>query len=359
MSSDGSMTGDSGMVRVMGMVVVSLLGIAVSIGLTANIIGTNAEDDPHDPLIRNALVQRLEPIGQVRTSAADLPATGGDAPGMVMASADAGAIKTGQELVEQGSCASCHVAGVAGAPKIGDADAWAERREQGYETLVSAVINGLNAMPARGGSTYTDEEIGRAVHWIADFPGDPPGAVADQGAVAVDAASPSDAKGAPDVGDGQNDMQADDSSAMAGGDTGDMNGDAATAGTVTTRQTPGTAPPADEAAADEALLNQVGDEVAVADGAQIAVGMPVPEGMSDGVKAAVDGVCAGCHVAGVANAPKIGDAAAWQERADKGLQTLTNSVINGIGVMPARGGSDLSDEEIPTAVQYMLSKTQP
>ena len=81
-----------------------------------------------------------------------------------------------------------------------------------------------------------------------------------------------------------------------------------------------------------------------------------PATMADHVKTTVDGVCAGCHIAGVAGAPKIGDAAAWQERADKGLATLTASVIDGMGAMPARGGSNLTDAEIPIAIQYLMSK---
>ena len=78
--------------------------------------------------------------------------------------------------------------------------------------------------------------------------------------------------------------------------------------------------------------------------------------MTDNIKASVDGVCAGCHLAGVAGAPAVGDKEAWQLRADKGLAALTSSVINGLNVMPARGGSALTDEEIPVAIQYLMSK---
>ena len=184
MSSDGSMTGDSGMVRVMGMVVLALIGIAVSIGLVANILSANSGDDPNDPVMRNALVKRLEPIGRVRTSADDIQTASTDEPGVAVAAAP-GPQKTGEELV-QGACASCHVAGVAGAPLLDDADAWGERREKGYEALVASVINGLNAMPARGGSTYTDEEIGLAVSHIAMFP-------EGEGAPTADAAGAADA----------------------------------------------------------------------------------------------------------------------------------------------------------------------
>ncbi|WP_101758705.1 cytochrome c5 family protein [Oceanicoccus sp. KOV_DT_Chl] len=48
------------------------------------------------------------------------------------------------------TCAVCHTAGAAGAPKTGDAAAWAPRLEKGMDTLVSSVDKGMNAMPPKG-----------------------------------------------------------------------------------------------------------------------------------------------------------------------------------------------------------------
>lgn len=48
------------------------------------------------------------------------------------------------------SCKVCHATGAAGAPKTGDAAAWAPRMEKGMDTLVASVTNGLNAMPPKG-----------------------------------------------------------------------------------------------------------------------------------------------------------------------------------------------------------------
>ena len=49
------------------------------------------------------------------------------------------------------SCGACHMAGAAGAPKTGDAGAWAARlKVKGMEGLVASVRNGLNAMPPGG-----------------------------------------------------------------------------------------------------------------------------------------------------------------------------------------------------------------
>jgi cytochrome c5 len=67
-------------------------------------------------------------------------------------------------------------------------------------------------------------------------------------------------------------------------------------------------------------------------------------------------VCQACHVSGAAGAP-IPGSEAWAERAAKGLDALAASAINGIGLMPAKGGRlDLSDAEIRASVEHMLSQ---
>ena len=48
------------------------------------------------------------------------------------------------------SCAVCHAAGAAGAPKTGVVAEWEPRLAKGMDTLVAAVENGLNAMPPKG-----------------------------------------------------------------------------------------------------------------------------------------------------------------------------------------------------------------
>lgn len=64
--------------------------------------------------------------------------------------------------------------------------------------------------------------------------------------------------------------------------------------------------------------------------------------------------CAVCHASGVANAPKLGDKAAWAARLGLGIDGLTASVIKGKGAMPPKGGSAASDADIKTAVAYMV-----
>ena len=71
-------------------------------------------------------------------------------------------------------------------------------------------------------------------------------------------------------------------------------------------------------------------------------------------------VCTTCHTAGLMGAPKLGDKAAWAPRIAQGKETLYKHAIGGYqgksGVMPAKGGSQASDEEVKAAVDYMVSK---
>jgi cytochrome c5 len=64
-------------------------------------------------------------------------------------------------------------------------------------------------------------------------------------------------------------------------------------------------------------------------------------------------VCAACHLAGVANAPKLGDKAAWAPRLKAGLDGMLQTVIKGKGAMPPRAGTSLTDQELASAVVFM------
>jgi cytochrome c5 len=63
-------------------------------------------------------------------------------------------------------CAACHVAGVAGAPKFADKAAWAPRIATGMDALYGSVIKGKGAMPAKGGSPASDDDIKAAVQYM-------------------------------------------------------------------------------------------------------------------------------------------------------------------------------------------------
>ncbi len=66
--------------------------------------------------------------------------------------------------------------------------------------------------------------------------------------------------------------------------------------------------------------------------------------------------CNACHGAGVLGAPKIGDTAAWKERADHqgGLDGILAKAISGINAMPPKGTcADCSDDELRDAIKKM------
>lgn len=108
--------------------------------------------------------QRTAPIGAVRY---------GEVGAAELAEAQAVALLPAEEVVVDGEavygslCMSCHDAGVAGAPITASEQMAARLEERGLEGLVSNAINGLNAMPARGGNpALTDEQIQAAVEFM-------------------------------------------------------------------------------------------------------------------------------------------------------------------------------------------------
>lgn len=92
---------------------------------------------------------------------------------VVSASTD-GAPKTGEQAY-QAACMACHGAGVGGAPKFGDSGDWGPRVAQGADTLFKHALEGFQGakgvMPAKGGSSMTDDEVKRAVVWMANHGG--------------------------------------------------------------------------------------------------------------------------------------------------------------------------------------------
>ena len=71
------------------------------------------------------------------------------------------------------SCAACHAAGIAGAPLVGNADAWSARVTKGIDALYSNAINGYTGdagvMPAKGGNVaLSDDAVKAAVDYMVD-----------------------------------------------------------------------------------------------------------------------------------------------------------------------------------------------
>ena len=77
------------------------------------------------------------------------------------------ALKAGED-VYKAQCAACHAAGAAGAPKFGDAGAWAARIKTGYDALLNSALKGKGAMGAQAGGDFEELEIARAVVYLAN-----------------------------------------------------------------------------------------------------------------------------------------------------------------------------------------------
>lgn len=73
-------------------------------------------------------------------------------------------------------------------------------------------------------------------------------------------------------------------------------------------------------------------------------------------KAVYEKTCVACHASGVANAPKLGDKAAWAPRIATGKEALLKSVLGGKGAMPPKAGAaSLSDDDIKAAIDYLVA----
>jgi len=198
-------------------------------------------------------------------------------------------------------CAACHASGAAGAPKVGDQAAWSARIGQGYDTLVKHALQGIRAMPAKGGNPDLDDvEVARAVVFMAN----------ESGAKFKEP----EVKAAP-------------------------------------------AKSADAASAEAAPVAAA--PVAAAPVAAAAPAAAPASVSADAGKKLYESTCVACHGAGVAGAPKFGDKAAWAERIKQGSNVLHEHAIKGFqgknGMMPAKGGSTASDEEVKAAVDYMTA----
>ena len=139
------------------LIVVLLLSFTVpviSIILLVQLVLNVARPDP-DTLTPEAIAERIKPVARV-----EFGAPGG-----------AAGARSPEQLVKT-ICAACHQAGVANAPKFGDAAAWAPRIKTGLNTMVQSVIKGKGAMPPKAGdASLTETEIHNAVVLMANQAG--------------------------------------------------------------------------------------------------------------------------------------------------------------------------------------------
>ncbi|HEY5634615.1 MAG TPA: c-type cytochrome [Burkholderiaceae bacterium] len=109
------------------------------------------------------------PAAAAPAPAAAAPAAGpaASAPATVAAAAAAAPAASGKgKSVYDVACVACHLAGVAGAPKLGDKAAWAPRIATGLDALTASVIKGKGAMPPKAGSSASDADLRAAVEYM-------------------------------------------------------------------------------------------------------------------------------------------------------------------------------------------------
>ena len=84
--------------------------------------------------------------------------------------AETAAAKHPGEQIYLNTCFSCHASGMAGAPAVGDAEAWSARVEKGREALLQSTLEGVPpGMPAKGlCADCTDEELGQAIDYMIE-----------------------------------------------------------------------------------------------------------------------------------------------------------------------------------------------
>lgn len=277
---------------VAGFFLVTVIGIIllVSFVTTTKLTGAGTESQSAE-----AVAARVRPVADEGYSLKDV-----NAPKVLQAG----------EAVYTAICAACHATGAAGAPKIGDAGAWAPRIAQGYDTLLKHAIEGIRAMPAKGGNPDLDDvEVARAVVHMAN------GSGAKFKEPAVPAAPAAGAAAAPAA--------------------------AATAPAAAAAPIAAAAP------------------VAAAAPATAPAAAPAPKLAADAGKKLYDTACVACHGAGIAGAPKFADKAAWAPRLKQDAATLYEHAIKGFqgkaGMMPPKGGSSAPDDEVKAAVDYMAN----
>lgn len=112
----------------------------------------------------SSVAERTKPVGQINVASTETPRA-------LVPVAAAAPVKVNGQQVYQSACVACHGAGIAGAPKVGNASQWAKRIAKGLDTLYAGAINGVQGsagvMPAKGGNlTLSDAEVKAAVDYI-------------------------------------------------------------------------------------------------------------------------------------------------------------------------------------------------
>ena len=286
---------------------------------------------------------------------------------LVALDANAPRVEQSGEQVYTAVCSACHTPGALGAPKLNSKGDWGPRLGQGFETLTKHAIEGIRAMPARGGNPdLSDIEVARAVAYMANSAGasfKEPAAEAAPAPATAGAAAPAPAVGAAPGGSAGPSTD----KAVTASVEKTVPATAAPVAANTATSTPTTTPAASKPAVAPVTPKATATTPAKPAPAPATPAATAPAKTASAPSAAASGKgeatyrqsCAVCHAAGVAGAPKITDKAAWAPRIAQGKDALYNSSLKGKGAMPAKGGNpSLSDADVKAAVDYMVSQTK-
>ena len=156
---------DQTVIKNMVIVLVILIVFSFSIFFIAKDVGFK-EDQETGPAGIAALEKRIRPVAGVYTGEDGPAAVEEVAAQAEPAQAVAFDGSLDAEMIYANVCAACHATGVAGAPQPGT-PAMAQRIEKGMDALMQTAMNGLNAMPARGGRPdLSDEQMQAVVEFL-------------------------------------------------------------------------------------------------------------------------------------------------------------------------------------------------
>ena len=135
--------------------------IRIAFSVLATLLAFSASAVDLSDQQRAAIEDRIKPVGEVCLE-------GDNSCGGAPAAAASSGPRSGED-VYNAACMACHSTGAGGAPKVGDAAAWAERIANGNDALYDSGINGVagTGMMAKGGCmNCADDEIKAAVDYM-------------------------------------------------------------------------------------------------------------------------------------------------------------------------------------------------
>ena len=152
---------DSTFIKNISIVIGILVVFTIVIVFVARDIGFKEEQS--SPSSASLTEERIKPVASVYTGEAGAAAIEQAAAVVSEVPAVAFDGSLDGEMIYNSVCGVCHATGAAGAP-IPGTDVMAQRTAKGIEVLMQSALNGLNAMPARGGrADLTDEQVQAAI----------------------------------------------------------------------------------------------------------------------------------------------------------------------------------------------------